>query len=145
MTTFSPKDFIRIEWDGCDLTCYGRRGNGLEEPWGSHEFVKNSETRKWFDAFETILKEANIGPFMTTMGDNDNLPAVIELQRELDAVKQKYCTDVSREGCRLYGKGTRCSWNTRRKVCENNWPSDVDRLYPKGEYQLFEWEWETEE
>lgn len=31
--TFQPKNFIRLEWDGEELTCYGRRGNGEEEPW----------------------------------------------------------------------------------------------------------------
>jgi len=27
---FQPKNFIRLEWDGNELTCFGRRGNGEE-------------------------------------------------------------------------------------------------------------------
>lgn len=70
--TFQPKNFIRLEWDGEELTCYGRRGNGEEEPWNACEFAKGTETRKFFDDFTILLKYGEIRPFNALMGYNSN-------------------------------------------------------------------------
>jgi hypothetical protein len=65
---FQPKNFVRLEWNGAELTCFGRKGNGEEEPWGAHEFVKGTPTRTFFDDLTKLLKLAKIEPFTALMG-----------------------------------------------------------------------------
>ncbi len=65
--TFQPKNFIRLEWDGEELTCYGRRGSGVEEPWNAHEFEKETETRKFFDGLTKLLKQGEVKAFVALM------------------------------------------------------------------------------
>ena len=64
-----PKNFIRIEWDGDALTCYGRRGDGEEEPWSAQEFVIGTPTRSFFDDLTDLLGFAEVGPFSASMGE----------------------------------------------------------------------------
>jgi hypothetical protein len=67
MNEFQPKNFIRLEWDGDELTCYGRRGNGEEEPWNAHEFIAGSPTRIFFDDLTRLLKIGQVKPFVAQM------------------------------------------------------------------------------
>jgi hypothetical protein len=69
---FQPKNFIRLEWDGNELTCFGRRGNGEEEPWNAHEFDKGTPTRKFFETLEKTLKSANVGSFTAPINRKKN-------------------------------------------------------------------------
>jgi hypothetical protein len=66
---FQPKNFIRLEWDGEELTCYGRKGSGEEEPWGAREFIKGTPTRTFFDDLTNLLTFAHVEPFTASMGE----------------------------------------------------------------------------